>query len=252
MRTAPHSTAPVPTSTPSPPAQDPFFTSHCAPFTLAAPCPRASQETLSERHLDTICSKKEGTGLCPPPPNLHGAEHKPHPAVVVSVDDLGRDGFGVTGLRPHLLPQSIVLGDIHQLILDVFPIEDSGYLALLGFDLEAGRERRVTGSWRGARRAGTHPSVPAALCNRSWSRCSVGAMIQTPPGRGARPCVGRRRTPSAERWIRCSESRGGDSRDGSETPTPGKRGPGTRSPAPAEPGPPPPPLTSREPVTEVL
>lgn len=54
---------------------------------------------------------------------------------MVSVDDLGRDGFGVACLCPHLLPQSVVLGDIHQLVLDVFPIEDSGHFTLLGFDL---------------------------------------------------------------------------------------------------------------------
>lgn len=94
---------------------------------------------------------------------IPSAEHKPYPTVVVSVDDLGRDGFGVACLRPHLLPESVVLGDIHQLILDVFPIEDSGYFALLGFDLESGWERQVMGSWRGARWVGRHPSVLATL-----------------------------------------------------------------------------------------
>lgn len=60
---------------------------------------------------------------------------------MVSVDNLGWDGFGVACFCPHLLPESIVLGDIHQLVLDVLPIEDSSYFALLGFDLEAGWEK---------------------------------------------------------------------------------------------------------------
>lgn len=65
------------------------------------------------------------------------------PAVVVSIDNLGRDGFGVARLCPHLLPEGVVLGDIHQLVLDVLPIEDSGHFALLGFDLPGAGHRRA-------------------------------------------------------------------------------------------------------------
>lgn len=58
-----------------------------------------------------------------------------HPAVVVPVENLGRNGFGVARFVPHFFPKGIVLGDIHHVVLDVLSIQDPGHFALLGFDL---------------------------------------------------------------------------------------------------------------------
>lgn len=169
-------------------------------------------------------------------------EHEPHPAVLVSVDDLGWDGFGVACLRPHLLPESVVLGDIHQLVLDVLPIKDSGYFALLGFDLEPGRERQVTGRWRGARRVGTHPA-----CQPGSAQC---------PRYGPRLRGG---TPSTEGWVRAKmgtvqreQGRGHRGWGGGGFAAARKRDAHPREEGPRGTQPCPPPLTSREPVTEVL
>lgn len=165
-----------------------------------------------------ICSKGEGRT----PPTPAQAAEKPHPAVLVPVDDLGWDGFGVACLGPHLLPESVVLGDIHQLVLDVLPIKDSGYFALLGFDLEAGWEKQVMGRWRGAPRAGTHPACqPGSAQPGGWVWGQMGT-AQREQGRGHRARGGR------GRLCCCTERR--------------HPPPGTETPE----------LTSREPVTDVL
>lgn len=95
---------------------------------------KASRWHLWQNQGDNVIPHHPALAI--PPPS------QSYPAVVVSIDNLGRDGFGVACLCPHLLPEGVVLGDIHQLVLDVLPIEDSGHFALLGFDLEVGRQRQ--------------------------------------------------------------------------------------------------------------
>lgn len=59
-----------------------------------------------------------------------------HPTVLIPIHNLGRDGFRVATLGPHFFPQGIILGDVHQVVLDVLPVQDPGHLALLGLDLQ--------------------------------------------------------------------------------------------------------------------
>lgn len=50
------------------------------------------------------------------------AEGFTHPTVLVPIHNLRRDGFGVATLGAHFFPQSVVLGDVHQIVLDVLSI----------------------------------------------------------------------------------------------------------------------------------
>ena len=60
----------------------------------------------------------------------------PHPAVLVIVEELGRDRGGVSRLVPHFIPHLPTHRDVDQLKFDAFALKDSHHLCLLGLDLE--------------------------------------------------------------------------------------------------------------------
>lgn len=65
------------------------------------------------------------------------------PAVLVVVEELGRDCCGVSRLVPHFISHLPAHRDVDQLKCNAFTLKDSHHLCLLGLDLPGGSHSGV-------------------------------------------------------------------------------------------------------------